>query len=749
MTRVQKVAVAAALTCVGLSLVGCRRTPQEKEARYIKAGQEFMQKTDYSRAVLNFLNAARAVPADAEPYYQLGLAYLGSNNIPRAAGSFRKATELNPKHWQANLKLAELMAATRNAALLEEAANRIHGVLEALPENTEAMNALAVTELRQGNTAEAVDRLEKTLEKFPAHLQSAMLLARVKLGQRDFPGAEAALQKAVAAAPGSAPPLEALGRLYILTRQFDNAEQQARKALAIQAQSPDGLAILAASQSGRRQWDAAEQTYRLIAALPDARFRSAHAVYLYRRGNRDAALAELRQLNRKTPDDRDLRTRLVALCLEMNQTDEASALLAAALKQNPKDTQALFQRSEVELRAGKAAEAEKDLRLILRSQPDMAVAHYLLAAVQESQGLQDSARQELSEALKFDRGLLPARLALAGGLLRANQPKAAVDILDQAPDTQKTIQAVVLERNRALLQAGDVKAVRASLDRLLPSNPVPELQLQDAALRMIEHDYAGARSRAEEVLRTNPEDVRAARVVAQSFAAENRREKGLQRLRELSDGHPQSAPLRELLGVWYMESGNNAEARTAFESAKTNEIRSTTAEIALAELDRREKRLDAAMGRLGGIVAADPRNGVAAVMLAEVKREAGDAQGSISAYRSVLSQDGSNVTALNNLAYLIAQQNPAEALELAQRAERLAPGDPFIQDTLGWIYYCRGSYQAAAGYLKTSFEKSPTARHQFHLAMAYIRSGDRANGGKLLDGALKKDPSLSKTEVGW
>src|ERR1035438_557770 len=92
-----------------LALTGCSQSPQAREAKYLEKGRKEFQKKNYAVAVLHFKNAMEAQPRDAEPYYQLGLAYLGSNDFNTAASYFRKASELNPKHTGAQLKLAELM----------------------------------------------------------------------------------------------------------------------------------------------------------------------------------------------------------------------------------------------------------------------------------------------------------------------------------------------------------------------------------------------------------------------------------------------------------------------------------------------------------------------------------------------------------------------------------------------------------------------------------------------------------------
>src|SRR5258708_31208046 len=95
------------LICVPLALFcsGCFRTPAEKKARFMARGKQFYEKSDYARAILEFENAARIPPADAEPFYRLGLAHLAAGDSTFAAACFRKSTSIDPKHLAAQLKL--------------------------------------------------------------------------------------------------------------------------------------------------------------------------------------------------------------------------------------------------------------------------------------------------------------------------------------------------------------------------------------------------------------------------------------------------------------------------------------------------------------------------------------------------------------------------------------------------------------------------------------------------------------------
>jgi Tfp pilus assembly protein PilF len=79
----------------------------------------------------------------------------------------------------------------------------------------------------------------------------------------------------------------------------------------------------------------------------------------------------------------------------------------------------------------------------------------------------------------------------------------------------------------------------------------------------------------------------------------------------------------------------------------------------------------------------------------------------------------------------------------------LAPDSAMVQDTLGWIYYRKGVYETAVQYLQSAVTKEPTPRRQFHLALSYIKHGDKVRGRDLMQSALAKDPNLPKSEQGW
>ena len=733
----------------GVVLISCRKSPQAKEADFLANGQKLFDKHDYARALLEFKNAARVMNRDAEPYYRIGMAALALGDVREAVRAFRTATTLNPRHQGAQLKLSELQTATTNRDLVADASSRLQEVLKISPENSHASDLLALAEWKLGNSDEALKRLEDNLQKFPKNLSSAVLLARMKLSKKDLAGAEEVLKSAAASAPDSSYAVLALAELHVLSGKTEVAETEIRRALQMDPKNARALLGLAAIQSAGNRMEEAEQTYKQIAALPDGQYKPLHALFLFRTGKKDAALEEMKKLARDNPSDPAARRRVIAACLEMKRYDEAQGMLAADLKRNPKDVDALFLRSEVYLRTGKPGEAQKDLEQVLHFRPDSAEAHLAMGMVYSAQGMRQNRRQELGRALELKPGLLDARIALARSYTLENQPKSALELLDKTPPSQRERSAVVAERIWALLGMGNTGEARTLINRALSVRREPAFVLQDALAKFNEKDYPGARASAEELLKAFPEEVRAARVIAESYAAQKQMEKAVDSLTQIAKARPQSAPLQELLGLWQLRAGNRPAARQALEAALTANPKAISAELALAELDRADNHPDQAAQRLNRVLAQDSKNAGALMMMAELDLAAGNRADALARYRAVLSVDGNHAMALNNAAYLLAFDNPDEALGLAQRAAEVAPDSPAIQDTLGWVYYRKGVYRTAIDHLTAAVNKEPTPRRQFHLAMSYIRAGDSGVGQKMLQTALHDDPKLPVTERGW
>src|SRR5258708_21256017 len=98
-----------------------------------------------------------------------------------------------------------------------------------------------------------------------------------------------------------------------------------------------------------------------------------------------------------------------------------------------------------------------------------------MAKIYQVTGKTLSQRQELSEALRLNKFLLPARLELAQLLLKSKDASIALQLLtDEAPESQKLQLPVIEARNWTLWSLGDMGGLRKSLDAALRTARTPD-----------------------------------------------------------------------------------------------------------------------------------------------------------------------------------------------------------------------------------------------------------------------------------
>lgn len=734
------------MAIIALLLAGCR-TPEQKKARFLATGNQLLKKQDYKRAVLQFKNAVQLGPKDAEAHYGLAQAYLALGGFKPAVAELFKAAELDPKNAKAQLSLAELLAGSSNKDLIEDAYRRAAAVSGAAPDDADALTILALTELRLGQPENAERDTLKALEKAPANLKSSLLLVAIKLGQGDLAGAEQALKQAVAEAPKSAEPLLALARFYRGLRRFSEAEARFQEAVQIDPKNGQALVDLAALEMSTGKKPQAEDLYRKAAALPGRQFKAVHALFLMADNRPDAAIAELKNLYGKDPNDRDLRNVLVRTYLTTNKIQDATNLLTTVLAKNSKDVDALMQRAAIRINEGQFDNAQKDLLPVLNLKPDLGEAHYLLAKVRRGQGNPSGYRAELEEAVRRDPRQLAARLELVTLLVASNTPQAAMELIDQTPQDQRHNLPVLIQRTGVLLANGRLDEAEKDIAVGLKMGRSPQLLVQDAIAKLQRKDTAAARKSLEEALSRDPENMRALEVLVSTYRAQKQMDAGISKIQEYVAKRPQSVVLLQYLGSLYMDNGQPDRARAAFLAAKSADPKATAVDLKLAQLDLVQNRLDEAKATLTPLLAAEGVSSTAQLMLAEVEDRSGNSAAAIANYRKVLANDSKNLMALNNLAYLLSNEMQSDqAMGYAQQAKELAPGDMAVEDTLGWIYYRKGLYSSAVPHLEAAVAKAPSARRKYHLAMAYLKTGDRQRGATILEQAIRMDPKLPEAQ---
>ena len=106
------------------------------------------------------------------------------------------------------------------------------------------------------------------------------------------------------------------------------------------------------------------------------------------------------------------------------------------------------------------------------------------------------------------------------------------------------------------------------------------------------------------------------------------------------------------------------------------------------------------------------------------------------AYERVIALDPHNTLAMNNLAYLLAEEGIQlrQALRLATNAVMLEPENGVYLDTLGWVHYKLGNYELARQLLEKAVATGVNEADVYrHLAEAYQKLGYEAKAKEMLE----------------
>lgn len=110
--------------------------------------------------------------------------------------------------------------------------------------------------------------------------------------------------------------------------------------------------------------------------------------------------------------------------------------------------------------------------------------------------------------------------------------------------------------------------------------------------------------------------------------------------------------------------------------------------------------------------------------------------------RKIMKLAPNNHHAYNALGYSLADRNTRlpEALKLLTKALELAPQDPFILDSMGWVQFRLGNLDKAEDYLRKAYTVRSDVEVGVHLGEVLWTKGEREEAQALWRAAQQKDP---------
>lgn len=736
------------------SLFACSNDPNKMMKYHLERGEKYLQGSQYREAAIEFKNVIQIDEKNVKGHYNLGLAYLKLGDIPNLQLAFRefsRAVELDSNLMDAHLKMGELYLFSKD---FDKAIEKAELVLSKEADNADNIDAnilLATGHAGKAEFKKAIKIMEDVIKINPQSIRPYMAVAGIYIAKKDMLFAEKIYKRAISVKNDAIEPRLALANLYQRQRKIKEAEAGLKEALQLDPKSRQTLLALASLYASTKRFKDAEKIYEeIIAIKPEEPNGYIYLADFYIAvSKKDMTKDILKRGLEKNPLDLALKRRLAGLLLDLKEYKEASTYINAILDKDSKDAHALYLRGRLRSAENKVNEAIEDLKLSTEREPNFPLSHYYLGLAYQASGNTQTAKSELSDALKLAPDLDGARLALATLHFDYRDYKLALQ------EAQKVLERYPDDTNANLI-AGDVRLRQLKPDEAKPYfekviKNAPKDPRGYARLGLVYQAKKNNKAAIEQFEKSlsieSSLDVLS--MITAIHLANNEPQKAIDRVAAQMKQSPQNPLLHHLIGRVYIVAKDFKKAEESLKKAIELKNDLVAAYIDLGGIYVQKGAIDEAIKQYKDTIKINPKVIQPYMLLGVIYERQGKINDAIGNYKKALEINPKFAPAANNLAWLYAEHggNIDVALGLAEKAKEAMPDDPAVSDTLGWIYYKKQVYLTAISHLKESSEKMPdNPVVRYHLGMAYYKKGDKELAKKELLASLKIDDKYAGSE---
>jgi tetratricopeptide (TPR) repeat protein len=748
-----------ALVLAGAS---CNRDPQVQKQKYLDSGNRYFNNSKYKEASIMYRRALKEDMRFGEAWYRLGLTELQTGRIVDALRALQRAVELQPENIEAQAKVGEIYMSVYSAdpkrppQYLTEADEMATKILERDPNSFEGLRLKGFVHLARKELKEAIAKFEAANIAKPDQNELQLTLAQAYLFDKQPQKAEAIAKQGIERNPTFGSFYDLLLGIYLTSNRQAEAEQILKQKSVKNPSNASYVIQLAAYYWGsNRKQEAEEQLNRILASKES--FPSGRALvgdfYLRTREFGKAIEQYEKGVEEQPADKATYQKRMVPVLLMQAKNDDASRLVAEILKDNPKDESAIAMRSSMALRSGNRDDINRavtDLESLVAKQPKNQLLRFDFARGLMAKGEVEQAKVQLQEAIKLRPDFVAPRMALAQIHLSKGDFSQAAQSAEQILEYEPNNTAAKLIRSGAMVGMKDYVKARQELSTMLDQNPaLTDAQFQLGMVNFSEGKLREAENEFRKLYQTSPNDPRGLMGTVETLVAQKRMREALALLENEIKKSPDRADLRRAFANTAYRDGNYDLALKELRALHEKSPNDVGLMMRIGETLNQMGDLKGAIEMVEKAKTAAPNSIVPTLTLAVLWDQGGQSQKAKPLYQQVLQIEPDNPMALNNLAFVMAEEGIGldEALTMAQKAKQKLPANPEVSDTLGWIYIKKNLSDNAISIFQELVNKHPErATYQFHLAMAYYQKGDKVAARKLLQTALTKSPPKPEEE---
>lgn len=635
----------------------------------------------------------------------------------------------------------------------------------------------------KGDLKAAIINLKNALEKNPQSPQPRWLLGELYVKVGDGAAAEKELKKARELGVSEESIKLPLGRALLIRGEYKrlldeiqvgsgtSTTNQAR-ILQIRGDAMMGLQLLA---------EACELYQQSVTTEPQPLGQNGLARCAIARGEPDQAKAYLRKALELDPNYAPTLILFGDIERLQGNTKEALAAYTAAIKHDPTNPSALFNRALiatqerdysavqrdvatlrsanskglhwrylqaiVDYRQNKHAEAQAQLQEVLKGNPNYTPALLLSGAVAYAQGRNEEAEANLGKVLRIAPGTRFARLLLASTQSKLGQTEQAMQTLAPLHPESTDDSNLLALAGSIYFTAGNYGKASEYFRKAVEHNPrssamrggLGVARLAQGETQQALQDLEAAAAFGERLPGTES-------LLVSTYLRTGQPDKALQALDALEKKSAASPFTLNFRGAAYVTKKDYARARQNFEKALNIQSSYLPALLNLAQLDLLDKNPQAARKRFEEILKYDASNTQAMLALAKLSANAGE--------RLIWLQRAAGVNSKSLdpsrqlVRYHLEAGEPAKALIQARQAQSAQPSRPEALELLGRAQLAAGEKENAASTfskLASLAPDSPLAH--FKLAQAQLALGKLKEAEASLKNVLALQPGNLDAET--
>jgi tetratricopeptide (TPR) repeat protein len=410
------------------------------------------------------------------------------------------------------------------------------------------------------------------------------------------------------------------------------------------------------------------------------------------------------------------------------------------LKRDPRRAMALITKSRFLVTDKKLDEALNLAKQAQAAEPGFAQAHYLAGTIHAALNHRDDAIAAFNEVLRLNPRAALAQAQLARLNLQKGDPNTGLDFAKSAVRNAPGSVEANIVLVRSLMANRDFAQADATLKPLEAAFPnALSVLISRGQVDLFLKKYPSSRAAFDRAAQIAPASPEALRGQLANDMAMKKPDDAVKRAEAWIEKNPNNASGLLALAQIYASQKDMPKVEAALKRIIQLNPGELSAYAMLGNVYAAQNRLDEAQKQFQDIVAKEPKAIGAATMIGMIYEAQGKKTEARRQYEKIVQQDSNAGVASNNLAYMYAEDggNLDVALQLAQAAKSRLPKRAEVSDTLGWVYYKKDLATLALPAFREAVDQDPqNPTYQYHLGLAYAKTGDRRRAKEALQRAL-------------